>query len=132
MKKSIAVLLLSSISAAFSAAAELHPKFLHALNMVEANGRDGHIIGDNGKALGPYQIHYSYWLNANVVGCYSMVTNRAYAAYVVTAYMNRFAKSAIVNNNFEVLARIHNGGPIGHKKRATKTYWLRIRKYLHL
>lgn len=127
MKNTVAILILSAISA-FSA--ELDPKFLHALNMVEASGREGNIVGDNGKALGPFQIHRSYWQDAKVAGSYGMVTNRAYAAQVVTAYLNRYAKSAVVNNDFETLARVHNGGPSGHRKSATKAYWLRVKKYL--
>lgn len=127
MKNTIAILILSAASAF---AAELDPKFLHALNMVEASGREGNIVGDNGKALGPFQIHRSYWQDAKVAGSYSMVTNRAYAAQVVTAYLNRYAKSAVVNKDFETLARIHNGGPAGHKNSATKAYWLRVKKNL--
>lgn len=127
MKNAIAILILSAASA-FSA--ELDPKFIHALNMVEASGREGNVVGDNGKALGPFQIHRSYWQDSKVAGSYGMVTNRAYAAKVVTAYLNRYAKSAVVNGDFETLARIHNGGWNGANKAATKAYWLRVKKYL--
>ena len=77
MKTTLAILLLSTVS--IFASRQLDPKFLHALNMVEASGREGYIVGDNGKALGPFQIHRSYWEDAGVHGCYSMVTNRVYA-----------------------------------------------------
>jgi hypothetical protein len=124
----IAILTLLVATSAF--AAELDPKFLHALNMVEASGREGKIVGDNGKALGPFQIHRSYWQDSKVPGSYGMVTNRAYAAKVVTAYLNRYAKSAVLSNDFEKLARVHNGGPAGASNSATKGYWLRVKKYL--
>jgi hypothetical protein len=45
----------------------------------------------------------------------------------MTAYLNRYAKDAIKNNNFETLARVHNGGPMGYKKSATKVYWLKVK-----
>ena len=31
---------------------------------------------------------------------------------------------------FELQARIHNGGPNGHKKESTKAYWLKVKKEL--
>lgn len=31
---------------------------------------------------------------------------------------------------FEVLARIHNGGPCGYEKRATSGYWRKVKKVL--
>ena len=32
--------------------------------------------------------------------------------------------------NAEKIARIHNGGPKGYKKRATKAYWKKVEKVL--
>lgn len=32
---------------------------------------------------------------------------------------------------YEVLARIHNGGPDGWKKYATKKYWRSVKRHLH-
>jgi hypothetical protein len=31
---------------------------------------------------------------------------------------------------YEDIARIHNGGPSGHKKSATDGYWLKVKKEL--
>ena len=35
--------------------------FLNALHQVESGGQLGAIVGDNGRALGPLQIHKIYW-----------------------------------------------------------------------
>lgn len=116
-------------------AAQLDAKFLRALNMVEASGRHGNIVGDNGKALGGYQIHKAYWQDAvqydkSIGGKYQDVTNKAYAEKVVTAYLNRYAKQAVLSKDYETLARIHNGGLNGAKKSATKEYWKKVKKVL--
>ena len=128
MKTTLAILLLSTVS--IFASHPLDSQFLHALNMVEASGREGYIVGDNGKALGPFQIHRSYWEDAGVHGCYSMVTNRVYAMQVVTAYLNRYAPFAVINRDYRTLARVHNGGQYGHRKIATKNYWLRVKQFM--
>lgn len=104
-----------------------YPKFLNALHQVESSGQvtgDKPIIGDNGKARGPLQIHKEYWDDVkNVVGGkYEDVDNLDYAAKVVTAYMLKYAKNSLQNGDFAVSARRHNGGPIGDRKSATLDY----------
>ena len=111
-------------------AAELNPKFIHAIHMVETGGRYGAIVGDHGKSLGPVQIHKSYWQDSGVKGSYQQVTNYNYAVKVMTAYLNRYAPEAIKSNNYEVLARTHNGGPQGSKRKSTLDYWRKVCKYL--
>ena len=123
------------LAATSSTATELNLKFLRALNMVEASGKNGNIVGDNGAALGGYQIHKSYWKDAtsydkSIGGSYSDVTNKAYAEKIVTAYLNRYARKAILTNDFETLARIHNGGWNGANKTSTKKYWLKVKRFL--
>jgi len=123
------------LAATSSYATELSTKFLRALNMVEASGKHGNIIGDNGAALGGYQIHKAYWQDAtsydkSIGGSYSDVTNKVYAEKIVTAYLNRYARKAILANDFETLARIHNGGRNGYKVKATLAYWKKVQKYL--
>jgi hypothetical protein len=86
--------------------------------------------GDNGKAIGPFQIHKAYWQDSGVRGSYSQCTNYDYSLKVVTAYLNRYAPDAVKSNDFEKLARIHNGGPQGHKKQATLGYWAKVKKAL--
>ena len=114
---------------------QLDAKFLKALNQVETSGRTGAIVGDNGKALGPYQIHKAYWQDAvafdkSIKGSYQDVTNKAYAEKVVTAYLNKYAPKAIAAHDYQTLARVHNGGPAGAKSGATKGYWKKVQKAL--
>jgi len=109
---------------------------LDAIEKVETGGqRDpANAIGDGGKALGPLQIHKVYWLDAvdhdpSLVAngeTYDSVRDRAYARRVVMAYWSRYAKSW----DAETLARIHNGGPKGHTKRATLGYWAKVKAKL--
>ena len=74
------------------------------------------------------QIHYAYWKDANVRGRYADCANLAYSIGVAKAYMKRYAPKAYKAGDHETLARIHNGGPRGHTKRATIKYWHKVRK----
>ena len=116
-------------------AANLDNKFIHALHMVESGGRVGKIVGDNGRALGPLQIHKSYWQDAvtfdkTIGGSYSDCTKLDYSIKIVNAYLNRYAQNAILSNDYKKLARIHNGGVKGNNKEATIEYWNKVNKYL--
>jgi hypothetical protein len=112
-------------------AGQLDNKFLNALNQVEASGRTVNVPpGDNGKAIGPFQIHHAYWQDSRVAGNYQQCTNYNYSVKVVNAYMNRYAKKAMQTHDYETLARIHNGGWNGANKTATKKYWLKVKRFL--
>lgn len=116
-------------------AAEVPISFFRAVHQVETSGRLGAIKGDNGRAFGPFQIHKSYWKDAvqfdkTIEGKYEDCANYHYSVQVVRAYLNRYAKAAVQDYDMETLARIHNGGPTGHKKAATKVYWDKVEKAL--
>ena len=103
------------------------PKFLNAIHKVESDGQitgDQPIMGDRGKARGPLQIHREYWEDVKnlVGGKYEDVDNLDYASNVVAKYMLKYAKNAIQNGQFDIVARRHNGGPAGDKKSATQEY----------
>jgi hypothetical protein len=100
--------------------------FWRALHVVETSGRTGPIVGDGGKALGPLQIHRAYHADSRVAGDYSRVSDLAYARRVATAYFKRYAPQAWAAGDVEALARIHNGGPRGHLKPATKRYGAKV------
>lgn len=121
-------LLTSAAAPAFSGT--LPPAFLRALHLVETSGRTGPILGDGGRALGPFQIHRDYWADAGVPGRYEDVADRDYAVRVVTAYLHRYAPQAVARRDFQTLARVHNGGPAGARKRATLSYWRRVQSHL--
>lgn len=96
--------------------------FFRALHIVETGGKRGAIIGDNGAALGPLQIHRSYHADARIGGDYSRCADLDYSKRVVAAYLQRYAPEAWAKGDVETLARIHNGGPRGDKKPATYNY----------
>ena len=127
--KILSVIFICVLACAVSGA-ELPKRFLNALHQVETGGRTGAIKGDNGKALGPFQIHESYWIDSGVKGSYNQCVDYDYSVKVVTAYLNRYGASHIEKRDWQSLARIHNGGPNGAYKKATLPYWEKVRKHL--
>jgi len=119
-----ALLILALCASAHAAPPE---SFWRALHVVETSGRTGPIVGDGGKALGPLQIHRAYHADSRVSGDYSRVADLGYAKRVATAYLKRYAPQAWAAGDVETLARIHNGGPRGHLKPATKGYAAKVR-----
>jgi hypothetical protein len=105
------------------------PGFWRALHIVETSGRTGPIIGDQGRALGPLQIHRGYHQDSRVAGDYSRVSDLNYSVRVATAYLKRYAPEAWAAGDVETLARVHNGGPRGHLKTATKSYGARVKLF---
>jgi hypothetical protein len=62
-----------------------------------------------------------------VAGDYSRVADLDYSKRVATAYLKRYAPAAWKAGDVETLARVHNGGPRGHLKPATKGYGVRVK-----
>jgi hypothetical protein len=102
---------------------------ISALIIVESSGNDM-AIGDNGKAIGPLQIHKAVVLDVNrITGSHyrhDQMTNRAAARQVCEADLKHYGRGATT----EQLARRWNGGPSGDKKQATEAYWNKVRKHL--
>jgi len=121
-------------------------KFFEALNQVEARGRKRNVpAGDGGTRIGPLQIAEIYWNDADEWLCkneisltpldnsfsdYTACVLWEYAKIIAHAYFRRWAPKALREGNWEVLARIHNGGPNGHKKKATLEYWEKVKEAL--
>lgn len=108
-------------------------EILDALRSTESGdqpngGRDAK--GDGGHALGPYQIHRPYFVDAGVPGSYEDCRDPDYSRRVVIAYWKRWCPDALEHRNAEVLARIHNGGPQGACKASTLAYWRRVERTL--
>lgn len=101
----------------------LSDSLLDAIRAVESGGDDS-AIGDGGRAIGPYQIHRAYWVDACAAdptlraGTYADCFDATYSRRVVVAYLSRYGKGCTAAE----LARIHNGGPRGHRKSATVAY----------
>ena len=105
------------------------PGFWRALHIVETSGRTGAIVGDQGRALGPLQIHRGFHADSRVAGPYERVADLEYSKRVATAYLKRWAPEALAKGDVEVLARVFNGGPRGHLKTATKSYGARVKAF---
>lgn len=108
---------------------------LDAIRHVESSGRDDVPDGDDGLAIGPYQIHEVYWRDAfafdpSLGGDYQACRQRRYAERVIDAFMRRHAPAAWAQGDAETIARIHNGGPLGAQKPSTLGYWQRVRSRL--
>ncbi len=101
-----------------------------ALIAVESSGNDL-AIGDNGRAVGPLQIHRGVVQDVNrITGSHyrwESMTNRVQARAVCEAYLKHYGKG----KSTEDQARIWNGGPQGYnKKQATQAYWAKVKKEL--
>src|SRR5262245_20264492 len=73
-------------------------EILDALRTVETGGeRNGgrHAIGDGGAAIGPYQIHRAYWIDAKLPGRFEDCRDPDYARAVVLAYWKRYCPEAL-------------------------------------
>lgn len=110
-------------------------EILDAIRFVESSNRDDVPDGDDGRAIGPYQIHEVYWRDAiaaepSLGGNYQECRRRDYAERVIAAYMRRHARAAFEQGQAETLARTHNGGPRGPQNPATEAYWRRVRARL--
>lgn len=116
---------------------EVSEQLLDAIAIVESNCNDS-AVGDNGNAVGRYQIwktyvddvnrivhtSYSYADRKDPVKAREMV--KIYLRHYGRVYERRTGKPA----TDEVLARIHNGGPRGYQKAATLKYWTKVRREL--
>ena len=100
---------------------------ISALIIVESSGNDL-AIGDNGRAVGPLQIHRGVVLDVNRITGSSYrhqdMTNRVAARAVCEAYLRHYGRGKTT----EQQARIWNGGPTGDRKQATVAYWRRVQK----
>jgi hypothetical protein len=106
-------------------------KLVKAIHMVETSGRLGPIRGDNGRALGPLQIHRDYWQDSGVAGKYEDCAKLDYSIKVVKAYMQRYAPQAVARKDYDTLARLHNAGPRALKnKKIALDYSKRVRQYI--
>jgi hypothetical protein len=103
--------------------------FFRALHIVETSGKIGPTIGDQGRALGPLQIHRAYHADSRIAGDYARCADLDYSKRVVAAYLQRYAPQAWAAGDVEVLARIHNGGPKGATKPATRGYAIKVKAF---
>lgn len=108
---------------------------LDAIKTVESNG-NAEAIGDQGRSIGAYQIMEGYFKDAQQFDKslkkykYADVKKDDVARKVIKAYLLRYCNKRRLGREptFEDMARCHNGGPNGYKKKATIKYWKRVKK----
>jgi hypothetical protein len=110
--------------------AEPIPRLLDAIRQVESSNLPNPEPGDDGKSIGPYQISYAYWLDADMPdGCYEDCRDRAYAERVILRYWQRYCPKALRGLVLRTLAVTHNLGPHPERKpRAARQYWRKVQK----
>lgn len=103
--------------------------FLDAIAEVETENNP-HAIGDKGRAIGLYQIHRAYWQDGTrILGVdwdYAYAFDPKKSRKVVKAYLLHYGKG----KSFVDMARIHNGGPKGYKKKSTLSYARKVETLL--
>lgn len=104
-------------------------RLLNAIAVVESRDNPG-AMGDQGRAIGVYQIHRSYWAEGTellgVTWKYQEARDPQKARRVVRAYLSYYGRGKSLLD----MARIHNGGPRGYQKAATLTYARKIEQVL--
>ena len=120
-------------------AVEITPQFLAALSWVESK-HNPNAVGDNGKALGCFQLHKIHVRDVNrIIGreqyTYADRRNPRKSAEMVVIYLNYYGRlyerKTGKKATFEILSRIHNGGPNGWTKvRATNSHWRKVKSAL--
>jgi hypothetical protein len=104
-------------------------ELLDAIAVVESHDNPG-AVGDHGKAIGVYQIHRPYWEEGtDILGVtwdYRDARDPQKARQVVRAYLSYYGHGRTLLD----MARIHNGGPRGCEKAATRAYARKIKQVL--
>jgi hypothetical protein len=111
---------------------------LDAIEWIESKG-DANAVGDNGNAIGAYQIHKIYvrdinrflgWNRFEYEDRYSKKLSREMTRQYISWYASRAYDDTRDSKFFklEVMARIHNGGPKGYMKESTKPYWNKVKE----
>ncbi len=119
--------------APMEAPAHTFDDLLDAIEWVESKG-DPWAVGDDGAAVGAYQIHKIYVDDVNRILGYKLFKGEKFYPFdyqdrckpeksreMVSIYLNHYG------GTFEEMARKHNGGPKGHLKQSTSAYWLKVK-----
>jgi len=124
MTSVVLILVTAGIGQASASDARMRVLF-DAIRTVETGGelRPEHAVGDGGRSLGPYQISRKYLIDSGLGGDWRRCRDARFSEAVMLAYWKRHCSEALRTRDFEVLARVHNGGPNGQKKAATAPYW---------
>lgn len=94
-------------------------------------------VGDNGASYGPLQIQECVIQDVRrISGDFTITHDMAFdiseAIRICRVYLKHYCRADRVGRTptFEDAARMWNGGPNGHKKKATSEYWQKVNKHL--
>ena len=110
--------------------------FLTALAQVESNGRTNlKVLDVNGRySYGCLQIQSPYLQDSGTGYSLENLFDKAVSFEVAKRYLTRYGRSYEKRTGkpatYEVLARIHNGGPRGAERSATQNYWKKVQAEL--
>lgn len=110
--------------------------FLSAIAQVESNGRtDLKVLDTNGRySYGCLQIQNPYLVDSGadytLENLYDQTVSFEVAKRYLTRYGRSYEKRTGKTATYEVLARIHNGGPRGAERKATEGYWAKVKAKL--
>ena len=105
------------------------------LIQIESGGRVD-AIGDNGLAVGILQLHEIYVQDVNRIWGTEYTPQDRYnarkSAEITILYLwywgKHYERTTGNRATLEVLAKIHNGGCYGYKKKATEKYWEKVER----
>jgi hypothetical protein len=104
-----------------------------AIVSVESSGGK-HLIGDQGRSVGPAQIQEIVVRDVNrIAGTHYTASDRfdfAKSREMFRIYTDHYGKKYGVPVTDEVRARIWNGGPNGPNKASTEKYWAKVKSRL--
>tara|TARA_Y100000004_G_C8921556_1_gene415662 strand:- start:1019 stop:1384 length:366 start_codon:yes stop_codon:yes gene_type:complete len=107
-------------------------KLIMILATVES-GQNPRAVGDDLKSLGILQMQEAYVQDAaeyaNKPWVHEDALDELTSIKIFRAYMERYATEERLGRpvTFEDIARIHNGGPNGYKKKSTIKYWEKVK-----
>lgn len=100
--------------------------------MIES-GQNPRAVGDNLKSIGMLQMQAPYVQDAAEYAgkdwTHMDALDEIESIKIFRAYMERYATEERLGRpvTFEDIARIHNGGPNGYKKKSTIKYWEKVK-----
>lgn len=109
--------------------------FFRALGAVESSNNP-RAYNKKENAIGIYQIRRLYFIDSNVKGKHESCYNPKVARQVCENYFKRYEPRAYREGNWEVLAKLHNGGCNWRKKdpatqKKLEIYWNKVKKVLN-
>lgn len=130
---SFIVMICVTLSAQISSASCNHPSssLIDAIISIESN-HNTYAIGDDGRSVGCLQIRPETVLDINRFANTNYTLNDRYSKKksieMFVLYVRHYAKPIRIGRKptNKDYARIWNGGPNGHTKKATLTYWNKV------